>query len=140
MSTTMNMATADRVLRRVATTITTNDTAALLQPLQKQLHCYLDPSKYYVLVEFAVRHLDFQIAELVSVLNMHHIDVMNYNETNQATKSTSSAKRDDDSACCCTLIPLPNDDQYPSHRHQTYSKSSTTTSPTEHVTIMYRLL
>ena len=122
---TTNMATSDRVLRRVATARTTNDTAAILQPLQKQLHNYLDPSKYYVLVEFAVRHLDFQIAELVSVLNMHHIDVMNHNDTDQATK------RDDDSACCCTLIPLPNDDQYPSHRHQTYSKSSTTTSPTD---------
>ena len=45
---TTNMATPDRVLRRVATAITTNDTAAILQPLQKlQLHYYLDPSKYY---------------------------------------------------------------------------------------------
>jgi len=33
----------------------------------------MDPSRYYVLVEFAVRHLDFLAAELASVLRLHDI-------------------------------------------------------------------
>ena len=46
--------------------------------------------RYYVLVEFAVRHLDFQKAELESVLTMHGVS--------------------------CQWEPLPNDDEYPSHQ------------------------
>jgi tRNA (guanine10-N2)-methyltransferase len=47
-------------------------------------------NRYYVLVEFAVRHLDFQFAELHSVLNMYGIS--------------------------CRWERLPSDDKYPSHQ------------------------
>jgi tRNA (guanine10-N2)-methyltransferase len=129
---TMNIATSDRTLGSAATETTTNDSKEASQPLPQEICCNLfDAKKYYVLVEFAVRHLDFQIPELVSVLHMNQIDVLNYNDTDAHTKGIASTKnKKTDSTCCsCTLVPLPNDDLYSSHRYKTYSKQSPTTTP-----------
>jgi tRNA (guanine10-N2)-methyltransferase len=79
----------------------------------------MDSAKYYVLVEFAVRHLDFQIAELVSVLSLHGISTIHHNNrTTSTTRNTGTSN----GKYCCELTSLPNDDQYPSHRFVSYSK------------------
>ena len=129
----------------ITTSTTVNDTIDVSQPLQGEedeepLHSIttsnlmMDPHQYYVLVEFAVRHLDFQIPELISVLHMHQIRVIHYNNRDNDS-STMKPNHDTatvggDSRRCCTLIPLPNDTRYPSHPYKTYSKPSAITSST----------
>lgn len=54
---------------------------------------YSDLEEYQVLIEFAVRHLDFQLAELESVLDMHDIAILKPNDdTLQKTLSPNQCR------------------------------------------------
>lgn len=68
--------------------------------------------EYHVLVEFAFRHLDFQLAELESVLNMHGIRLWQQQERDQphadtCVKEFLTRQHRYKQPTACRMLPLP---------------------------------
>lgn len=65
---------------------------------------------YRVLIEFAVRHLDFQLAELESVLDMHGIALVR-THGKAAKEGIPHNNGCHEYPHVCHLVPLPNEDE-----------------------------
>jgi tRNA (guanine10-N2)-methyltransferase len=73
-------------------------------------------TKYVILVEFAHKHLDFQLPELSSVLEMNGISlvVMNDDHDDKTTTPGTSINnsKSNTTMTTCRMLPLPNQERY----------------------------
>jgi len=65
---------------------------------------------YLLLVEFAHKHLDFQLPELISILDMNGIGV----DTISTKDDTKSLPQHQQHKTSCRILPLPNEERYKS--------------------------
>ena len=66
--------------------------------------------EYLYLIEFLHKHLDFQLAELISVLDMHGIGVVD--TTAASTTKNPPTKSQQNHKTTCRILPLPNTESY----------------------------
>lgn len=64
---------------------------------------------YLFLIEFSHKHLDFQLPELISVLDMHGIGV---DDTVTTSADKQAQKKQKQHKTVCRMLPLPNEDVY----------------------------
>ncbi|CAB9526631.1 guanine(10)-N2-methyltransferase homolog [Seminavis robusta] len=62
--------------------------------------------EYVVLVEFAHKHLDFLLPELLSVLEMNGVIIQQHDKEEEKEEDI------DDSKSYCHMLPLPNEERY----------------------------
>jgi len=82
---------------------------------------------YHVLVEFAVRHLDFQLAELESVLTMHGIRLV-FQQTHEEEPQHDAQQQQQQQQFTCRMLPLPRRQQTSSLYAESASAASSSSS------------
>lgn len=65
--------------------------------------------QYLYLIEFLHKHLDFQLSELISILDLHGIGVV---DTTTTTTTHNQKSHKNNFKAICRMLPLPNQEKY----------------------------